>query len=427
MTAFPITAARLRLKLERTGLACVLLTVPFLLHAKGLAEATIAVAGLCFLVELALRREWAWLRTPWFAVGAIWWAWLTLCSLPLSGGLGEGGVGSLMQALMTVRFLLFAAAMEHWLLREPQARRWLFGLVAAAAAYIAAQCVIQSLFGRNLYGWPRSGDGELTGPFGGPRAGPPLARILLPAVLPPVTSLLARPGVKAALLSYALLLGGVVVMVLIGQRMPLLLTVGGLAVAAVLLPRLRRIALAGGVLCAVLLAASPVLAPDAHYRLVVKFTDQLEHFGSSHYGLLYNRALEIGRQNPVTGLGFDGFATGCRQPRYFAPSFDSGKADGGGAGICSVHPHNFYVQALADGGFVGFGLFCLLAVLWLLPLGRGLWRHPDPLRVALFASVLVQLWPLQSTSGFYTPPMAGWYFLLLGWGLAEARYRGAAI
>ena len=96
-------------------------------------------------------------------------------------------------------------------------------------------------------------------------------------------------------------------------------------------------------------------------------------------------------------------------------------ADGGGAAICWVHPHNFYAQALTDGGFVGLALFCALAVAWLAPLGRGLWRDPDPLRVALFASVLAQLWPLQSTGGFFTLPMGGWFFLLLGWGLAEAR------
>ncbi len=42
-----------------------------------------------------------------------------------------------------------------------------------------------------------------------------------------------------------MLAGGVAVMVLIGQRMPLLLTVLGLFVTALLLPRLRPFVLAG--------------------------------------------------------------------------------------------------------------------------------------------------------------------------------------
>ena len=410
--------------LEHAGLVCVLLTVPFLLHARGFAEVTITVTGASFLASSALRADWRWLRTPWVAVGAVWWAWLVLCSLPAPYlSLGEGETNSIVQALASVRFLVFAAAMEHLILRDSASRRWLFRVVAAAAAYIAAHCVYQFIVGRNLYGWPRFGDGELTGPFGMPRAGPPLARILLPGVLPPAAALLARPGLGPTLGAYALLLAGVAVMVLIGQRMPLVLTVAGLLVVAILLRPLRPIVIAAGLAGAVLLAASPTVAPEAYRRLVVKFSHQMEHFASSHYGQLYTRALEIGLQNPVTGLGFDGFGTGCVQERYFRPTFDGLQADGGGRAICWVHPHNFFAQALTDGGFVGLALFCLLAVLWLVPLMRGLWQAPDPLRVALFASILVQLWPLQSSSGFFSMPLSGWFFLLLGWALAEGRHR----
>ena len=48
-------------------------------------------------------------------------------------------------------------------------------------------------------------------------------------------------------------------------------------------------------------------------------------------------------------------------------------------------------------------------------------RSPDPLRVGLFATVFVQLWPVQSTTAFTSMPMGGWFFLLLGWALAETR------
>jgi hypothetical protein len=34
---------------------------------------------------------------------------------------------------------------------------------------------------------------------------------------------------------------------------------------------------------------------------------------------------------------------------------------------------------------------------------------------------VIQLWPIASTNSFFTPPMGGWFFLLLGWTLAAAR------
>ena len=108
-------------------------------------------------------------------------------------------------------------------------------------------------------------------------------------------------------------------------------------------------------------------------------------------------------------------------PLYGAAELAETRARFNGAEICTPHPHNFYMQAVTDGGYPGLLLFCALAIAWVMPLVRGLWRNADPLRVGLFASVAVQLWPIQSTSSFFGMPMGGWFFLILGWALALSR------
>jgi hypothetical protein len=411
-------------RLENVALGCVMSLPLLLMHAHGLAEVAIGLADLCFLLHSAVLRDGTWLKTPWFLVAASWWTWLLVCSLPFPAlGLGEGGLHSFIQALATIRFLILVAAMEQVVLRTPKARSWIYYLIAASVAWITLNCIVQGITGRNLIGWPRGGEGVLTGPFGSERAGPPMARIIIPAILPVVAALLTRPAIWPKLGAYALLLGSVAIMVLIGQRMPLVLVVLGLIVVAFLIRPLRPLILTATIVGALLLAASPIVAPSAYYRLVEKFSTQMQHFGTSPYGQLYARAWEVGIHNPVTGMGFDGFDTGCPRPAYFRPSFDGSQPDGGGAGICWVHPHNFYFQALDDGGFIGLALFCATAIAWLLPLARGLRQNPNALRVGLFASILVQLWPIQSTSAFTSMPMGGWFFLLLGWAMAEARHR----
>jgi hypothetical protein len=410
--------------LERTALFGVMLLPLLLLHAHGVAEIAIGVVDLCFLLRCGLTNDWMWLRTPWLRVAGAWWIWLVICSLPIPGtGLGEGGAGSLAQALATARFLILVIAMEHLVLRTSEARLWIYRLVAASVAWIVLNSLIQEVFGRNLIGWPRADEGVLTGPFGTARAGPPMARIIIPAVLPAVAALLNRHRARATVGAYGLLLGSVVIMVLIGQRMPLVLTLLGLLIVAVLIRRLRPLVLTAAVVGALVLAASPVIAPSAYYRLVEKFSSQLEHFATSPYGQLYARAWEVGVHNPVTGMGFDGFNTGCPRPENFRPTFDGSQPDGGGAIICWHHPHNHYLQALDDGGFIGLALFAAMGIAWLIPLGRGLWRDPDPLRVGLFAAVCLQVWPIQSTTAFTSMPVGGWFFLVLGWAMAEARYR----
>ncbi len=409
-------------RLLRVALAATLLTVPFMLHAFAFAEATIGLTSGCFLIRCALAGDWRFLRGTWMRVGLAWWGWLVICSLP---GIGAGGWPSLVQALVTVRYLVFAAALEHWVLADGAARRWLLGVLAACAAWIAGQALVQAVFGHNLFGNPRWGDGELTGPFNKPRAGAPLSRLLPPVLLPAVDALVRRRTAWALAGAIALPALAVVVMVLIGQRMPLLLTVLGLLVSALLLRGLRGPVLAALAAGALLLAASAVVSPPSFYRLVTKFSAQMESFPQSPYGLLAARALAMAAEHPWHGRGFNGFRTGCDDPRYFHgwhwPA--DPKDDGGGAAGCNIHPHNHYMQALTDAGIPGLALFAALVLAWLAVLARGLWARPTPLRVGLFATALMSQWPLASTSSAFAVEIGGLFFVLLGFGLAEARYQ----
>jgi len=415
MTRLADFAARHGDALPRVAAGSALAIPLFLMHAHGVVEGLIAVIDVCFLVRCAQAGDWRWLRTTWVRLAFAWWGWVLICSLANWDGV--------FQAVLQFRLPLFIAALQFFALEDPATRRWMARVIAACAAWIAAQCLLQFATGHNLFGNGRGAAGELTGPFRKARAGPPLSRILLPVLIPPAAALLASRRAIRTAGAYALLLAGLCMMVLISQRMPALLTAFGMVVCALLLPRLRPVVLAAIVAGGALIAASAVIAPFTYQRLVVSFSHQMEDFASSHYGLTYTRAAEIGRQHPWLGLGFDGYRHGCDEPRYFRPSFDGKEPQGGGSGICTQHPHNFYMEALDSGGVPGLLLFSALAATWLASVGVGLWRNPAPLRVGLFASVLIQVWPIASTGAFSSMPMGGWFFLLLGWALAETRHR----
>ncbi|WP_419730859.1 O-antigen ligase family protein [Lichenicola sp.] len=422
--------------LDRLCLIATMLCVIFLVHGRGLAEATIDVVAIGFLVRSGLSGEWRWTATPWVPIALIWWGWLTICSLPV-GPFGTGGWPGFVQAAATLRFLLFVAALQHSVLEGPRARRLVGWLLAVACLYIAAQMLLQDVTGRNLFGNPRFHDGTLTGPYDKPRAAAPLSRLLLPTMLvasawiaggawlrgrsvkPAFRSLLAAASVLP-------LLAGLAMMVLAGQRMPMLLTLLGLVVAGLLLRRLRGPLLAALVAAPLLVAVSAVLSPRSFSHLVVLFARQMRDFPHSSYGLIYNRALAIGLANPMTGLGFDGFRNGCPDPAYFHawPPWGDAEGDGGGVAICVQHAHNHALQALTDSGVVGLALFWAMVIAWLIALSRGLAsRGQVPLhqayRVGLFAAVFIHEWPIASASAFTNMPLGGWFFLILGVGLAE--------
>ena len=395
-----------------------------LIHARALSEAAIDLVAAAFLVRSVALHSWGWLREPWVRLAAAWWGWLLLCTALHFAAAGEGA-GALVQAAAIARFLLFVAALEQVVLQPVSARRWFYRSLGLATLYLAAQTMLQFATGHNLFGDPRSGDGELTGPFDKPRDAPTFVRMLFPALLPPTAALLARRG-ALRWAGAALPILAMAVMVLIGQRMPLALAGFGLVLAALLLRRLRTptvLALAAGL---ILVFASAAVSPPTFYRLVTKLDAQLGHFATSPYGLIIERATAIAEQHPWTGRGYDGYRTACPEPRYFLAWHWPGQPaapDPSGTTLCLTHPHNLYLQAVTDAGLPGLLLFTALALVWLARLGRGMRRGGGPLQAGLFIAALLQLWPLASTSPLISLPIGGWFFLLLGAGLAEAKAR----
>ena len=128
--------------LERAATVLVLLLPVFLTHGRALADIDLSVLAALFVVRSARGGGWAWVGTAWFRIGIAWWVWLVVCSTPGVADRGHGGWGSFGQAVATARFLVLAAALEWWVLAERRRVRRLGQVLAAVAAYIAAQVAL---------------------------------------------------------------------------------------------------------------------------------------------------------------------------------------------------------------------------------------------------------------------------------------------
>jgi len=397
------------------------LLVPLgLLHAFVLAEICIAITDVLFVAEMARTKNTAWAKQPWFIAAMFWWAWTLFCSSPVF--VTAGFTLSFLQALVIIRFILFTAALQSWLLTTPNARRAAWLVLALSCLWIGMESWQQYITGRNIFGNPRWGDGSLTGPFWKPRAGQLYAHLLFTALLPPVLICFARPGRLWRGFGVALAVLGVVTSVLIGQRMGTLLTGMGLAVTALFIPQLRRAALLAAIVAAVVLVATPYISPPTYGKLVGETSHNLHHFWLSPYGELFTRATVMGLQSPWHGWGYNGFRAFCPEPQFNGGLPALGIAPTSLAlAACNLHPQNYYIQAFSDAGFPGLALFVIMNLIWLQNLAAGLWgRTKNPVRVGLFIGVLTYSWPLASTDEFPILYMLGWFFFLLGLGLAHA-------
>ncbi len=398
------------------------LAVPLgLLHAFVGAEICIALVDVLFLAESFRRRDFAWTRRVWFRLAIAWWLWLLFCSTPLPWpGFGTDGWTGFVQALVIVRLLLFAAALQNWVLTTGRARRAAWIMLALSCLWIGVESWQQYLTGHNIFGNPRFFDGSLTGPFWKPRAGALYAHLLYIGLLPVAMALIHRPGWRR-FLGMTLLVLGVATSVLIGQRMGVALTGLGLVVAALYLRALRLpLLLALAAACALLLA-TPLISPATHGKLVGETSENFHDFMQSPYGELYTVGVNMGLQSPWHGWGYRSFRVSCLAPRFNTglPALGIPPTEAS-RGACNLHPHNYYVQAFCEGGLPGLLLFAALMGVWTWRAARGLWRAPDPFRTGLFIGVLTYTWPIASTDEFPTLYMLGWFFFFIGLTLASA-------
>ncbi|MDI2091575.1 O-antigen ligase family protein [Commensalibacter oyaizuii] len=415
--------------LHHTSLGSALILPLFLTHFRGIADGLMSYIAICFLLHSILQKDWDWARQSWIIIAFIWWGWLLICSIPFGSFLRYGGQGNILEAFVVVRFLIFVVAMQRWVLVDERHRRWIGYVIAGCCLYIVAQMLCQFVVGYNFFGSPRYIDGTLTGPYPHPRAAAPLSRILLPTSLVSVVFVIYTvKGWKGQLGALLILLFALAVLALAGQRMPFILFVMGLIIAVIWLRPLRNLALMTIGILPVVILITAFVSPRSFHHLVIRFIEQMSHFSSSPYGLVYNRAFVMGLNNPLAGLGYDAFKHACADPLYFRgwPFWDVNSGNGGGAIICLSHPHNHYLQALIDSGFPGLLCFIALVMVWLWELSKGLsakifnksMAMKQAWRVGLFAAVFIHEWPFASTSNFVNMPLGGWFFLLLGLGLA---------
>lgn len=396
----------------------VLLLPVALLYARAIGDAVLCAIVILFLVSRAACRDLSWLRTPWTRLALWFWGWMLLCTL-----LGAA-VPPLEQALASVRFFLLVPALESWVLKDPRVRRWLWYVILAAALWILLECWQQYALGLNIFGYPRWIDGALTGPFRGPVAGPTFLWVFFPAFLPVCFALLKRPDRLGRLFGVAVLVIAALTMILIGQRMPALLMTLGLCVSALLfrqarLPVLLTIGAGIG-----LLALLPVVSPPTSVKLVVFFTYQMEHFWASPYGLIFARAVTMIQAHPWFGLGWDGYRNFCMDPAYLTGLSWLPVSNPAGIEGCTIHPHNYWLQIATSCGLPGTVLFGVLVVTWVRYIRRGAGYLANDRQAALLVIVCAAMWPIASTTSLFTVPNAGWFFLMVGWGLAEAHHAG---
>jgi O-antigen ligase len=123
----------------------------------------------------------------------------------------------------------------------------------------------------------------------------------------------------------------------------------------------------------------------------------------------FKTAFKMFLDNPLFGKGPNTFRIFCDHKDYNINEFS-----------CSTHPHNIYIQLLAETGLIGFSFIAIFFVYIFFNLLRIL---IDPVESFLCLSVFINLFPLATTGNFFNNWTSIIYYFIFALYLNYLRFK----
>jgi len=303
---------------------------PFILLVERTpADIWLSLIAIAFVVRSVVRRDASWL--------GVWWVqscfiFLAVCMVSSFASSMPGY--ALQESLIWFRFPLFAMATVFWLARD---KRLLYAMILSTGI---GMMVMTGILTVEMIVEGQKG-GRLTWPYDDLVPGNYLSKVGLPAFTIMVAIAIGGSRKLAGFMALTSLIT-IVLSVLTGERVNFLIRAcGGLLAGLVWRPKFIRLLLLIIIEIAAV-AAMFALVDGLQSRFVAEVAAAIPTSASSDYYRVMGAGLVAFHEAPVLGLGPATYRDLCPALVGNLNEFR-----------CDNHPHNFYIQFLAETGFVG--------------------------------------------------------------------------
>lgn len=352
---------------------------PFiLLIERSPADTWLSILALAFAVRSVCQRDGAWLSIVWVRAAFIFWF---VCLL--SASVSSAPAYAFGEAMSWFRFPLFAMATAFWLGRD---KRLLYAMLLSTGigmmlmtGILTAEMLIEGQKGVRL-----------TWPYGDLVPGNYLAKAGLPAFCVMVALAVCGKG-KTTLLMGALVSFSLALSVLAGERINLIIRLcAGFLAGISWRFTWRKFTFVSAILLPVILSVF-MFQGSIEGRFTTAILRDLPIGASSDYYRVMGGGVMAFLDAPLLGIGTANYRDLC--PYILAE---------GSAFRCDNHPHNFYIQMLAETGIVGFaaGLF-MIATMVISLFRSGRLNNQNVATATAYIVPLGLFFPLQSTADFF--------------------------
>ncbi|MQA65336.1 MAG: hypothetical protein GEU76_05465 [Alphaproteobacteria bacterium] len=376
-----------------------------LLFSREGSEGIVVIIGLSFLAVIFARRRWDVLAQPLVAIPIAIWIFLMAVNTPFAWWDPPAVLG---RAVPWLRFFCLFGAVVFWLFADERDFRKVAIAWGATFVFVVIDGTVQGITGTSLTGREIFLEQRLTGPLRRPNIGRYLAVLVYPGLAAflvfgernldarRIAALFVTLAVVAFFITYT------------GERAAVVMSFGTVTLAALILMVQGRRFIVPGVIVTLLAGGVTVVTVILTARLRMRIDPTAEiagDFWNSPYGELIRAGVTVWKVQPAVGVGLGNFDMVCEA---WEPELVYG---------CLRHPHNIYLEWLAEGGAIGLaGFLAFFGVLAATVLGTLRLRTRRPLLTALvIACPVLTFIPFVPSQSFFSnwPAMVWWTSLAM--------------
>jgi len=327
-----------------------------LITGPAIPDIIVSLIAFYFLIKSVLHKQWNYYKNPIFFGFFIFSCYGIIRSLfsdmPIESLTNEG-------SLFYFRYIFFAMGTWFLLDKNPQLSKCIMTVSILCLILVCFDGLFQYLFGTNIFGIKAISSFRITGLFGNE---PIMGRYI--AMLSIFTFALIYQNIlktkRYFILAITFLVMSEVVVFLSGERVPLFyVTIFSISII-IFLPFYRFYRIIGFLVSTIIIIVILQYNPSAKERMITQTLKEISTTKLSYlpynksYEEHYVSAIAMFYDSPLFGVGTNTFRFQSQKTEYNPNKFD-----------INSHPHNYYIQTLAELGIFGF-MFLVIFYLYLL-------------------------------------------------------------
>lgn len=324
---------------------------------------------------------------------------------------------SLESSLTYIRYLFFALAVFFLIQENKKILKYFSISLSIVLLLVCLDSFYQYFFGVNILGWPQQDPVRVSSFFGKELVlGSFVSRLMPLSIIFLVIFLDTKKILNKFLIVLFIIILATTVFIS-GERTALFYFILSTVISIILVTKVRIYYLSSIIILISFAIIAFTINPNFKSRMINETINQMNISSnlqnvkvfSEHHERLYSSAIKMFQYNPFFGHGPKTFRILCKEPEF-------------NPGACSTHPHNTYLQSLAEIGI--FGTFFI--ILFLLYISVNLIKKlintyffrkveiNDSLKITILICMLISIWPLSPSANFFASWINGFYYLPLG-------------